>query len=485
MKVLWVCNIMPPIVAEALHLESSNKEGWIAGLLQTILERQDRNGVELGIAFPVEKNLASYQEEVKGVVCYGFYEEVLKAEAYGKELEGRLKEILQNFAPDVIHCFGTEYGHTLAMTRVCTAPQRVLVGLQGLCTVCAQAYMADLPRKIQKQVTFRDWLKQDSIVQQQEKFALRGITEQEAVEKAGNVTGRTAFDRYYTKKWNPKASYYQLNETLRSNFYEGQWDPKNCKGHQILVSQGDYPLKGLHYVLLAMPLIKSRFADVSLVVTGNSIVAQKTLKDKIKLSAYGKYLLLLIQNLKLGEKVTFTGKLDADRMKQKLLDSGLFLCPSSLENSPNSLGEAMLLGMPCIAADVGGIPSLFTDGEDGILYHGFDSEKIEFCNSCYPYKKEEKTKDKKKETVESNKESDETEIAREWRKAKNIWKTVECSKEEKAIAENIAQAVCRMWENPKDQEQYCKNARKHAKSTHNREENYERLMEIYAEISNK
>jgi len=189
MKVLWVCNIMPPIVAEALHLESSNKEGWIAGLLQTILERQDRNGVELGIAFPVEKNLASYQGEVKGVACYGFYEEVLKAEAYGKELEGRLREILQNFAPDVIHCFGTEYGHTLAMTRVCTTPWRVLVGLQGLCTVCAQAYMADLPKKIQKQVTFRDWLKQDSIVQQQEKFALRGITEQEAVEKAGYRVG--------------------------------------------------------------------------------------------------------------------------------------------------------------------------------------------------------------------------------------------------------------------------------------------------------
>lgn len=156
------------------------------------------------------------------------------------------------------------------------------------------------------------------------------------------------------RKRNPKASYYQLNETLRSNFYEGQWDPKNCKSHQILVSQGDYPLKGLHYVLLAMPLIKSRFSDVSLVVTGNSIVAQKTLKDKIKLSAYGKYLLLLIQNLKLKEKVTFTGKLDADRMKQKLLDSGLFLCPSSLENSPNSLGEAMLLGYALYSSCVGG-----------------------------------------------------------------------------------------------------------------------------------
>ena len=37
MKVLWVCNIIPPIVAEALHLEISNKEGWITGLLQTLL----------------------------------------------------------------------------------------------------------------------------------------------------------------------------------------------------------------------------------------------------------------------------------------------------------------------------------------------------------------------------------------------------------------------------------------------------------------
>ena len=70
-------------------------------------------------------------------------------------------------------------------------------------------------------------------------------------------------------------------------------------------------------------------------------------------------------------------------------------------------------------------------------------------------------------------------------KSQDIWKTVECSKEEKAIAENIAQAVCRMWENPKEQKQYCENARKHAKATHDREENYERLMEIYAEISNK
>ena len=28
MKVLWLCNIMLPAVAEHFHRESSNKEGW-------------------------------------------------------------------------------------------------------------------------------------------------------------------------------------------------------------------------------------------------------------------------------------------------------------------------------------------------------------------------------------------------------------------------------------------------------------------------
>ena len=32
MKVLWVCNIMLPVIAEALHKEASNKEGWLSGL---------------------------------------------------------------------------------------------------------------------------------------------------------------------------------------------------------------------------------------------------------------------------------------------------------------------------------------------------------------------------------------------------------------------------------------------------------------------
>ena len=55
------------------------------------------------------------------------------------------------------------------------------------------------------------------------------------------------------------------------------------------------------------------------------------------------------------DKIEFLGRLSAEGMKQAYLDANVFVMPSTIENSPNSLGEAMLLGVPCVAADVGGV----------------------------------------------------------------------------------------------------------------------------------
>ena len=63
-------------------------------------------------------------------------------------------------------------------------------------------------------------------------------------------------------------------------------------------------------------------------------------------------------------------------MKERYLLSHVFVCPSSLENSPNSLGEAMLLGVPCVASNVGGIPSMMVGGQDGLLFPPGDIEAL-------------------------------------------------------------------------------------------------------------
>lgn len=455
MRVLWICNIMLPAVAEHLNLPSSNKEGWLTGLASVIQERRDENEIELAVAFPMGEVVASDEVVCSGEALlqgkdlryYGFYEDTAHPQNYDEALEGRLKKIMDDFRPDVVHCFGTEFGHTLAASRVCPDKKRLLIGIQGLCSVYAGAYMANLPVKVIHSVSFRDFLKRDSMLKQQKKYVIRGKREIEAIRNAGNITGRTHWDAFYSDYWNESAQYFTMNETLRPDFYFDRWQREKCNPHRIFVSQGDYPLKGLHYLLLALPAIRRKYPDVKVHVAGNSLVNYTTWKDKIKISAYGKYLRSIIAQNELQDVVTFLGSLTGAQMKEQYLEAGLFLCCSSMENSPNSLGEAMLLGVPCVSADVGGISSIFRDGQDGILFKGFKKEARYTDYDHIDYEREEKALS--------------------------------------GIVKNLAEAVITMWSDEEACEKYCENARKHAEITHNKEENYKRLTEIYAIIGAK
>lgn len=442
MKVLWLCNVMMPMIAKQLKLEASNKEGWLSGLADVILKKREENGIELAVAFPAPDKMFPEGHDVcmrtvtvrgSRLACYGFRENVDRPELYDAGLEDRLRRILDSCRPDMVHCFGTEYPHTLAMCKVFPDRKRLLVGVQGLCSVLAESYFADMPEKVIRSVTLRDYLKKDSIRKQQQKFAMRGRMEVQALKLAGNIAGRTEWDRSHTKAWNSEAGYYNLNETLRESFYGTVWNPDACIPHSIFLSQGDYPVKGFHYMLKAMPQILKKYPDARVYVAGNSIIEYRTLKQKLKISGYGKYLRRLIRENGLQDKIVMLGKLDEGQMKERYLKSHLFVCCSAMENSPNSLGEAMLLGMPCVSAEVGGIPSIFTGGEDGILYQGFQ----------------------KGLNNDSNLE---------------------------AVSAKLAKSVIEIWGNKEKLELFCKNARKHAEKNHNRERNYAKMTEIYTNI---
>lgn len=370
MRVLWVCNIMLPAIAESLGRECSHKEGWLAGLFGSLQKGAAELG--LGVAFPISPGEELLKGRIDAVSYYGFRENTGKPEEYDSALEQDMQEILQDFEPDLLHCFGTEYPHTLAALRAYGRPERSVIHIQGLCTLCAEAYMANLPEKVQHSTSFRDWLKRDSLLWQQDKFRLRGQHEQEAVRLAGHVAGRTDWDRHWTMNWNPEATYHFLGETLRPCFYQGEWQYENCRRHTLFMSQGDYPLKGLHYLLDAMPAIVDRYPDAHLYVGGNSLLRSGLLAP-LKISGYGRYLERQIKRLGLSAHVTFLGSLTGEQMRQQYLDCNVYVCASSLENSSNSVGEAMILGAPVVAAKVGGIASLIAE-EEGWLYPGFCGE---------------------------------------------------------------------------------------------------------------
>lgn len=375
-KVLWVCNIMLPVIARELGLAYSNREGWLSGIFDQMTDEDKSSKIELSICFPAgdEKNFQDLT--VRGVKCYGFYENLNRPEIYEEGLEARFGEILADVQPDMIHIFGTEFPHALAAARAFKKPERTLIGIQGLCYEIAKVYMAELPKGVQTKVTFRDLLRKDSLKQQQEKFYLRGKNEIEAISLAGHITGRTGFDREGTARINQKAVYYHMNETMRSSFYEGKWSLTACEKHSIFLGQGDYPLKGFHFLLEAMPEILKKYPDTVLYVAGNSVISHSTLKEKLKLPAYGKYLLELIDKYGLKDKVIMLGKLTEEEMKQRFLNSHVFVCASVLENSPNTVGEAMLLGVPVAASEAGGIPDMITDGVDGLLFEKGNAQAI-------------------------------------------------------------------------------------------------------------
>lgn len=379
MKVLWLCNIMLPRIAEALGLAASHKEGWLSGLADALLAHREETAVELGVCFPVGKEQDGLNGRTDGITYYGFYEDTVHEERYNPLLEERLRRIVQDYEPDLVHIFGTEYAHSLAMVRAYGRVGRTLIGLQGICYQCASYYTADLPEHIVNRALFRDVVKQDSIRQQKAKFVLRGEREKELLRLSGHVTGRTAFDRDSVLAVNENLRYHAMNETMRSAFYQGKWEYALCEKHSIFLSQGNYPLKGLHYALEAAAKIRERYPDMMLYVAGDVITAYTTWKEKLKIGSYGKYLLELIKRFGLGQQVVFCGRMQAEEMKERFLKANVFLSPSSLENSPNSVGEAMLLGVPVISADRGGVKSMLENEKEGWLFPAGDVNLLADC----------------------------------------------------------------------------------------------------------
>jgi len=82
----------------------------------------------------------------------------------------------------------------------------------------------------------------------------------------------------------------------------------------------------------------------------------------------------IVEEKRLQEYISFTGELSNPMAFLKGFD--LFLLASSSEGMPNVVMEAMLLGKPVIATNVGGIPDLIEDKVGGLLIPPFRTDKI-------------------------------------------------------------------------------------------------------------
>jgi glycosyltransferase involved in cell wall biosynthesis len=132
---------------------------------------------------------------------------------------------------------------------------------------------------------------------------------------------------------------------------------------KLLIVANLRPGKGHDTLIEAMPAVLRRFPDAHLAVVGEG-----TERERLE---------GLTASRGLTNAVTFEGH--CEDVPARMADADLFLFPSESEAFPNAVLEAMAAGLPVIAAAVGGILELVSEGETGLLVAPRDPAALADC----------------------------------------------------------------------------------------------------------
>ena len=350
MKVLW---FSPTPVNYSEETWAHNGGGWISSL-QNIVKSIEN--IDLGIVFETPQKL---EKKFVNEVCYYpiikdfTLKEKLNKSHQNSILINKAIRIIKDFKPDVIHLFGSEswYGLLVDHTHI-----PIVIHMQGS---LPSYYNARYP--VGMSVWNKIFSTKTNIKQKLMAFRIdatfhKNALQEERILKANQYfMGRTHWDKAIVNFYNPEATYYVCQEALRDSFIESKqkWSFINDSKIKIISVISGPLYKGVDVILKTAQLLKTHSSiDFEWNICGisNSDLIESVYKIKAK-----------------DVNVNYLGVLDQDVLKNKLLNSSFYIHPSYIDNSPNSVCEAQILGIPVIATDTGGLRTIIKDKETGFL----------------------------------------------------------------------------------------------------------------------
>jgi glycosyltransferase involved in cell wall biosynthesis len=266
------------------------------------------------------------------------------------------RTIVNDFSPDIIYVFGTESEHAFHLSNI-NIP--LIIHIQGIMQPCLSKWFPsginntnvffsnNLFKTLRGSGLFHDYYRH-------KKLALR---ESLILKNVKYITGRTNWDKIILEQLAPNANYFHSNEVLRNEFEKYSWNYFHSEEIILTTIMNENTYKGLDTIFSAALLLNEQDIKYTWNIIGISNESQliKLFRPKVR--------------GKLSElSVNFCGTKKSDEIINILLKSNLYINSSHIDNSPNSICEAMSLGIPVISSDVGGISTLITHNEDGILY---------------------------------------------------------------------------------------------------------------------
>jgi glycosyltransferase involved in cell wall biosynthesis len=353
MKIVWIVNIPLPAVVAQLKGTLRGSGHWIESLRQEILKDGKH---EIFVIHPSSKYDRIF--EFTDGSCHYFGVPATNFELCGVRRK-RLHQVMLNkifeINPDVVDVHGSEYAQSL-VTKNRKWP--TVMTLQGFVSEMQHSPFGDMSL----------W----GILQRQEKsiaglseigkqiygrFLLyfRARNERDSISAASSFIGRTAWDREVISKYRTSDfSYSSINRIERDYFYTATWAGQ--KSDSLFCCGRTNPAKGYHVALHAIKILESRGIPLNLRMTVD--------RNEV---GWGKHLGALSDRLGITDRVAFLGYLNETQIVEELKNCFAYIHPSFHDNSPNSLAEAQLIGVPCIASRVGGIPSMIMDRVSGVL----------------------------------------------------------------------------------------------------------------------
>jgi len=362
MRVLWFTNT--PSLAEKKITNKPIGGGWIKSLEKEVKKQFD---IKLGVAFYHSLKTDSF-EFYKTKYYPIYYRQGSKLRRLYSRFKGdvmppnemnRFIEIINDFKPDIIHIHGTEEPFGLIQKEIKNIP--IVISIQGNITVYHYKWYSGITkRSVSKYASLLNKILFNDYNNQIKSFNKRAKREKEILRVTKNIIGRTDWDKRITSVMSPKSKYFHNDEILRESFYKLKWENNLKETINIFTTNGNNIYKGIEVVIYAAHLldeIRFKFKWHIAGLNSNDEIVRIALKAL---------------KLKLSPNIIFEGKLSEKLIVKKLLNSHIYVMPSHIENSPNNLCEAMILGLPCIATDAGGTSSLLSNKKEGLLIQDGD-----------------------------------------------------------------------------------------------------------------
>lgn len=362
-RVLWTSNIDLPAVAPDLGLKPTPFGGWLSLMIGRLAALP---GFRIGVA--MRSSAGAFQRvERDGVTYFALPQQRDRFDV----AQADVRRVLDEFQPDILHVEGAEMRHARRFLLTWNGPR--LLSMQGVLNGYANYELGRLPvaamlNPLRPRIMITALV---LLARRQWSFRPRLASERLAMSSADHIMGRTLWDRAQAKALAPNAKYHHCSRILRESFMSLCWNAQDMEPHSIFIGNGASPRKGAHFAVQALALLADDFPDVRLYIAGEdpSRLPRHAPKRHV---GYPAYLLQLIRSLGLEDRVRFTGVLSGPDMAARMVRSHACLVPSIIENSPNTLGEAMMLGVPTVAAYSGGTPSMARDEDEALLYRPDD-----------------------------------------------------------------------------------------------------------------